>query len=90
MSLPATTNVVHWRKDKPRTLLGLNIEARRRELGLTVVDLARKAGMDRRSIQRIGYGELGVKLETLSALAAALECQTWELLKPGTFANDRT
>ena len=29
--------MVHWRRDKPRTLLGLNIEARRRELGLTVV-----------------------------------------------------
>jgi len=73
------------RPAKPHTTLGSNIDSRRRMLRMTVEDLAERAGVNRRTITRLSQGEASTTIDTLAALANVLECQMWELLKPGTF-----
>lgn len=53
--------------------------------GLTQKSLCAKAGVSPFTIIRLARGDYEPKMATLCSLAAALNCEVWELLKPGHF-----
>jgi len=63
------------------TPLGENIQARRLAKGLSVKQLADMAGVNVRTVCRMTGGH-DVSLAPVRAVAAALGCADWELLKP--------
>lgn len=65
--------------------IGENIHGRRIHLGWTQEKLADQAGIAEYTIMRIARGESEGTVASLYALAAALQCEAWELLKPGHF-----
>lgn len=67
------------------TRIGDNIEAAMRSRGVDLKQLAGASGVHHCSIVRIARGDYGPKLDTIQALASALRCEDWELLKPGCF-----
>jgi transcriptional regulator with XRE-family HTH domain len=58
-----------------QTLLGVRIRDRRRELGLTQVALATRAGLSRPSIANVEAGRQNVGLRQLLSLANALDVE---------------
>jgi transcriptional regulator with XRE-family HTH domain len=64
-----------------RPLNGEKIRRRRRHLGLSQADLARRVGVDQKTISRYERGEIAPEGENLTSLAAALETQPWWLAK---------
>jgi transcriptional regulator with XRE-family HTH domain len=58
-----------------QTLLGVRIRDRRRELGLTQVTLATRAGLSRPSIANVEAGRQNVGLRQLLSLANALDVE---------------
>lgn len=64
-----------------RKTLGQNIKARRKELGLTKVDLCIAANIQRPILDRIEKGLGNIRLDTLQSLADALDTTPPELLK---------
>jgi DNA-binding XRE family transcriptional regulator len=62
--------------------LGENIHGRRLSLGMTQRDLAEKAGVSEHTIIRVSKGLYEPRTGTLYALASALCCEAWELMKP--------
>jgi len=65
-----------------RKRLGKNIVHCRAKLGLTQEQLAERAAIDRRFIQKIEAGELGTSLAVLKRLRKALKV-TWDALLEG-------
>lgn len=65
-----------------RQRLGKIVVRNRAKLGLTQEQLAEKAGIDRRFIQKIEAGELGTSLAVLKRLRKALKI-TWDTLLEG-------
>ena len=54
-------------------VIGLNIQERRKELGLSLMDVAVKANMDKSSVYRYEHGEFAnMNISTLENLAKAL------------------
>jgi transcriptional regulator with XRE-family HTH domain len=60
--------------------VGARIRQRREALGLTQVDLARKARLGRVTINRIERGVQGLTLSTLQPIARALRVRFRDLL----------
>ena len=65
-----------------RKRLGQNILSHRTKLGLTQEQLAERAGIDRRFIQKVEAGELGASLAVLKRLRKTLKTQ-WDSLLDG-------
>lgn len=76
-------------KPEPATQLGQNIADALAHFRLSLLALSDRSGVHVYSIVRIARGDYEPKLATVCALAAGLNCETWELLKPGHFANRR-
>lgn len=63
-------------------LLGRNVRAFRRERGLSQEELAHRAEMERSYISDIERGTRNPSVKALGKLAAALQIEAWQLLKP--------
>lgn len=61
--------------------LGLNIRARRKELGMTQEQLAEKLGVGHQALSRIEQGHMAPKMDRLPALAEALQCTVSDLFR---------
>jgi transcriptional regulator with XRE-family HTH domain len=61
--------------------LGLAIKSQRKEMGLRQKDVADRSGLHRPTISHIERGEYGVTLDTLKAIARALDVSMWSLLQ---------
>lgn len=59
---------------------GAALRERRRELGLTQMELARKSGLSRSYISEVECGKESISLERAERLAQALECHLADLL----------
>ncbi|MFT3772194.1 MAG: helix-turn-helix transcriptional regulator [Minicystis sp.] len=59
--------------------IGLRIQERRRDLGLTQKELAEKVEMQQSNVARIERGEQNLTVRTLCKLAEALETTATEL-----------
>jgi transcriptional regulator with XRE-family HTH domain len=59
---------------------GLKIKSYRESLGLTQQELAYRANIDIRTVQRIEYGESNVTINNLYALAEALNVEPHRLI----------
>lgn len=55
-------------------LIGVNIQERRKKLGLTQENLAEKIGVGQQSLSRMERGDIAPKLERLPDVAATLQC----------------
>lgn len=60
--------------------IGANVHATRRRLGLSQQDLAKRAGLSVRDLQRCEKGQSAIAVETLIALADALGVEGGQLL----------
>ena len=60
-------------KQATRIRIGLRIALLRKQIGMTQEDLAAKAGLQRTHVGRIEAGKYAVTLETIQAIAEALE-----------------
>lgn len=69
--------------------IGENIHGRRQQLKLTMQELASRSGVAAFTIIRLCDGVHESRLSTISAIAAALQCDAWQLVRPGTFLLDR-
>lgn len=77
-------------------MAGLNerIRARRKELGLTLLQLAEKTGVREATVQRWESGNIKtIKYETMELLAHALNCTPqylmgWDEKKPAPIGNE--
>ena len=65
----------------PRTVLGRNINRLRMERGLTQDDLAERAEIDRRYVQRIEAGTANPGIDVICRLREALNASWAELLR---------
>ena len=65
----------------PRTVLGRNINRLRMERGLTQDDLAERAEIDRRYVQRIEAGTANPGIDVICRLRDALHASWAELLR---------
>ena len=65
-----------------RSLLANNVRAIRRRKGMTQADLANASGLDRTFVNRLERGHVSVALETIGAIATALEIPPRELIEP--------
>ena len=61
--------------------VGLRIRVRRTELELSQWDLANALGLSQGQISHIENGARSVSLETLEAVARALQCEPADLLR---------
>ena len=68
--------------------IGENIHGRRIQLKMSMSDLAAASGIAAFSITRLCDGVHESRLPTISAIAAALKCDAWQLVRPGTFLLD--
>lgn len=76
----------------PDTLLetlAARVRACRRELGFTQEELADRAGLNSRHVQKVEAGELNVTISTLSALALALGVNITDLIEPHLLSGSR-
>jgi transcriptional regulator with XRE-family HTH domain len=64
-----------------RGIVGANVKRERERKGLTQSELARAAGMDLTTAQRLEAGRTA-KLATVVAVADALGIAVWQLFKP--------
>jgi transcriptional regulator with XRE-family HTH domain len=62
--------------------LGQNIRVLRQVRNLTQDELSVLAAMKRPQISKLERGHIGIQLDTLDRLAAALGVPAWELLRP--------
>lgn len=67
---------------KLRIQLGLNIQEVRRSRGLSQEDLAHRASIDRGYIGKIENAKHAASVDTIDAIAKALDIEPMELLKP--------
>ena len=81
--MPSTTPATVLRS------IAANLRGRRRELGLTQDDLIERTHLDRRHLQRIERGTENITIETLVALANALEVAPAKLLRAARLAPPR-
>jgi transcriptional regulator with XRE-family HTH domain len=65
-----------------RAAVATNIKARAKRQGLSLNALARKADVGRTHLFAVVWGQRSATTDTLSKLAAALDCEAWQLLKP--------
>lgn len=63
-------------------LIGVNIQERRKKLGLTQESLAEKIGVGQQSLSRMERGDIAPKLERLPEVAATLQCSVADLFRP--------
>ena len=68
--------------------IGENIHGRRIQLKMTLAELAATSGIAAFTIARLCDGVHESRLSTISSIAAALQCDAWQLLRPGTFLLD--
>jgi transcriptional regulator with XRE-family HTH domain len=66
--------------DRPH--LAVNISKRRKALGWSQDDLANEVGVHVNTIKDIERGLSEGRADTRQAIASALKCEVWELLKP--------
>lgn len=69
------------KKQKTRERIGIRIMLLRKQAGLTQEELAERAGLQRTHVGRIEAGKYAVTLETIQAIAEALE-MTVDLIDP--------
>lgn len=67
--------------------LGANVQTRRIQLGMSIMQLVKASGVSRATIWRLNESDFEARLSTIRALAAALRCEDWELLRPNTFTK---
>lgn len=67
-------------KKKGTTPFGKRLRALREESGLTLADLAERAGLHLQGLAKLESGERSPKWDTVVALAKALGCSTEEFL----------
>ena len=60
------------KRQKTRDRIGLRIASLRKMQGLTITQLAERAGIQRTHLSRIEAGKYAVTLETIQAIAEAL------------------
>ena len=85
---PVPTLFDHDGEQTRRRLMGERVTARRKELNLTIRDLAIKSGFSHEQIRRLEGGQTDAKLSTLVHLANALECAlVWLILGEGEKTN---
>jgi transcriptional regulator with XRE-family HTH domain len=58
----------------------LKIKAMRKEQGVTQEQLAKKSHVDRANLSRLESGKVNATTNTLSKIAAALDCEVKDLL----------
>ena len=71
-----------------RTVLGLQVRRLRGEAGLTQEQLAGRARLASRHLQKIEAGEVNLTLATLERLAQALQVNAASLLEPPPARGD--
>lgn len=71
------------------TYIGANVRKARVRLGLSQAQLAEKAGVNGRHLQRIERGLVDLHVSALQALADALEVTPAALLKPAKLEPSR-
>ncbi len=69
--------------------LARRLKARRIDLGLTQEELADRAGLNARHVQKLEAGELNVTIGTLASLALALDVTITDLLEPHLLERSR-
>lgn len=69
---------------KGETVLARNLEARCFLLNIDHKNWKQRTGLHKNTYYKMMRGE-EPKLDTLFAAAAALQCEAWQLLKPGHF-----
>lgn len=69
--------------------LATRVRVLRREQGLTQEQLADRAGLNPRHVQKVEAGELNVTISTLSALALALGVTITDLIEPHLVSESR-
>jgi len=69
--------------------IGENIHGRRQQLKMTMKELAEASGIAAFTIARLCDGIHESRLSTIASIAAALQCDAWQLVRPGTFLLDR-
>lgn len=74
MTLAEAANDFAWR-------VAVRIQARRLELGISKLALARKAGLDQRAITFVENHARVPSIVTLYRIASALDCSIEELIK---------
>ncbi len=62
--------------------VGINIHAKRKNLGLTQEELAEKVGIGQQSLSRMEKGRIAPKFERLQSFATALNCTVMDLFRP--------
>lgn len=65
-----------------RGLLANNVRAIRKRKGMTQAELASASGLDRTFVNRLERGHVSVALETMGAIATALDIPPRELIEP--------
>jgi len=63
-----------------------NMRARRKELGMSQVDLAKAMGVNQPYVSQLESGERSPQLETIAKVAEALSTTPDALLTPGVFS----
>lgn len=61
--------------------LGLRLRRRRKELGLTLAQLAQRSDTGTSTIHSIERGRTAPRLDTLVRLSAALDMPIWEIIE---------
>ena len=69
--------------------LGMNINRRRNDMGLSKEKLAEKLDVSKNTISDLENGEKFIRAKNLSRLAMALEIDVYELFKPDTVLPDK-
>jgi transcriptional regulator with XRE-family HTH domain len=70
-------------------LLAESVQQLRREAGLTQIEMARRLGISQPTLNRIESSAHNVKLETLTKLCQALQCDPCDLFRPGSLRFQR-
>jgi len=73
-----------------RNVVGQNLKARRRELGLTQTQLAARVGVSQAYLSRIETGTRVADTDLLARLAEALETSPLALMSPDPIFSGRT
>ena len=69
-------------EERLRFVIGANVRRLRNKRGLTVEDAAHEGDIHGRHWQKIESGEVGLTLDMVGRLAAALEVDPLELFRP--------
>jgi len=82
ISKPGGASLLYDGRVSALGILGAQLRRRAKDRGLSLYELADFAGIARSHIYQIVNGHRAPTLTTLDKLAAALECEPWELLAP--------